>query len=114
MWPRGLRGRPRNYINQGRFRPHQRTKKTVRRATRYYTTLCIGLAPLCLGLRGREKPELYRTHESREARRISDDSVPWDGLDETCENREASQNKDALVPWDGPDETHESWEARKN
>ena len=31
---------------------------------------------------------LYQTGESREERRILDDSVPWDGRDENHESRE--------------------------
>ena len=49
----------------------------------------------------------------REARRILDDSVPWDGRDEIHESREARRILDDSVPWDGRDEIHESREERR-
>ena len=50
--------------------PENRTKKkTDRRATWHYAALGAGLLPDCPGLRGREKPQLYQTHEIRESRR---------------------------------------------
>ena len=76
-------------------------KKTGRRASRRYFALDAGLAPHCPVLKGRENPELYQTHESREAGRISEDSVPWDGLEETRESREANRNEKDSVPWVG-------------
>ena len=44
-------------------------EKTGRRATRRYTTLGAGLEPDFTTLRGREKSELYMTHESKDASR---------------------------------------------
>ena len=46
-----------NYINQGRL-----LKTTTRRPI----ALGSSLVPNCPGLRGREKPEMYKTYESRE------------------------------------------------
>ena len=44
-----------------------RMKKTGGKVTRCYVTLGSGVVPDCTGLRGREKPDLYEMHESREA-----------------------------------------------
>ena len=45
----------------------------LKATTRCHVTLGYGLAPDCSGLRGREKPEMYESHESRETRRNLDD-----------------------------------------
>ena len=45
-------------------------RRTGRSATRHYAALGTGLAQNYLELRGRENPELYQTHEGREAWRI--------------------------------------------
>ena len=62
----------------GSRRDKPRTKKTGRRITRSYTAPGAGLAQDCPGLRGREKPVLYQTRESREADRDKDDSESLD------------------------------------
>ncbi len=50
-------------------RDERRTKETNRRAIRRYTAPGADLPSDCPGLRDREKPELYQTRGSREARR---------------------------------------------
>ena len=56
---------------------YPRTKKTSRRAARPYAALNAGLVSDHPVLRGREKPELYETNESRETRRNKDNLMPW-------------------------------------
>ena len=66
-----LCGHLEKYINPERFQHQKRRakKKTAKRATRCYFTLGTGLESDCPALRGREKPELYQTHENRDMRR---------------------------------------------
>ena len=47
-------------------------------ATRCHVALGSGLVPDYPGLRGREKPKLYETRESREVNRSQNDSMLWD------------------------------------
>ena len=100
VWPQGSCGCLGDYIVQGRNK--QGTKKTGRRPTGCYAALVIGLAPDYPGLRGREKPELYQTCESREVKRIEDDLVPWDSPDENHKCQEESWNYNDKVLWDCP------------
>ena len=79
VWPWCLCGRLENYINQGRFWPQEIKRRLAEEILDVYATLGVGLTPDCAGLRGREKPELYKTSKSREVSRNQDDLVSWYG-----------------------------------
>ena len=94
MWQWGLRRRSEYHINQRRFRS-ERTKKTSRRAIRRYAAL--GVAQNCEIWK---KTELCQIRESREAKKIYVDLLPWYDHEENHEGREMSRNENDLVPWD--------------